>query len=61
MLDDSEMKEGPGNSIQDIKQAVSEPPQEEEDGNQANGDDGLLESDLGSSRDLFVADALPLL
>lgn len=37
--------------VQDIEKTVGESPEEEEDGDEANGDDGLASGDLGSASD----------
>ena len=58
MLGNSDKQGRVRKSIQDIKQAVGEAPQEEEDGDQTDGDDRLFQSDLGSSGNFLIADAL---
>ena len=47
--------------VQDIEKTVGETPQEEEDGDQTHGDDGLTRGDLGGASDLFVVDTFPVL
>ena len=47
--------------VQDIEKTVGKSPEEEEDGDQAHGDDGLASGDLGSTSDQLVIDTFSVL
>lgn len=47
--------------VQNIEKTVCETPEEEEDGDQADGDDGLASGDLRGASDPLVVDTFPVL